>query len=79
MRLYVERGIEGGSFMTAVLENNFMRACGKADHINGERLLDFARFLYNEVPTSCFGSPEKVAAWIERGGLHGPESIEATS
>jgi len=71
MRLYIERGIEGGSFMTAVLCNDLMGAAGKADHINRECLFDYCNFLYNEAPTSCHGSREKVEAWIERGGLKG--------
>lgn len=71
MRLYIERGIEGGSFMMAVLCNDLMGACGRADHINRERLFDYCNFLYNEAPSSCWGSSEKVEAWIARGGLHG--------
>lgn len=34
---------------------------------------DYAMFLYNEVPTGCYGSREKVKAWAERGGFLGNE------
>ena len=71
MRLYIERGVEPGSFITAVLCNDLMGALGKADDINRHRLFDYGLFLYNEVPSSCFGSREKVAAWVARGGLQG--------
>ena len=64
MRRYIERGIEGGGFMTAVLCNDLMGALGKADEINHHALFDYGRFLYNEVPSSCWGSPEKVNAWL---------------
>ena len=59
MKRYIERGIEGGSFMTAVLCNDLMGALGKADEINRDRLWDYGNFLYNEAPSSCHGSPAK--------------------
>ena len=65
MRLYMEEGIEPGSFLMAVLENNLIEAFGRADNINRDRLFDFCQFLYNEAPNQCFGSPEKVKLWIE--------------
>lgn len=77
MRLWIERGIEPGSFLMAVLENDLMGALGKADEINAASLLAYGRFLYNEVPTSCFGSPEKCAAWAKRGGMNGPRQAVA--
>jgi len=71
MQLWVERGIEGGGFLMAVLCNDLMRALGKADSTNIKRLEDYGRFLYNEVPSECFGSRAKVVAWAEKGGMLG--------
>lgn len=71
MRLWVERGIEAGSFLMAVLSNDLMGALGKADDVNINRLKDYGMFLYNEVPGGCYGSREKVRAWSEKGGLIG--------
>ena len=71
MKLWVERGIEPGRFLGAVLRNDLMSALGIADSINRERLFDFGNFLYNEVPADCHGSRENYAAWMERGGLLG--------
>jgi hypothetical protein len=68
MRLYIEHRVPPGGFLTAVLSNDLMEACGRADHINLERLPDFCRFLYNYAPGRCYGSPEKVKAWLERRG-----------
>ena len=65
MRRYIERGIEGGSFLMAVLENDLMGALGKADRINLSRLHDYGTFLYNNAPSVCFGSREKVSAYIK--------------
>lgn len=77
MRLYVEHGIQPGSFLTAVLSNDLMRALGRADDINLHALPAYGRFLYNDAPSWCFGSPEKVEAWIERGGMLGDADTEA--
>ena len=71
VELYVMRGIPGGSFMTAVMENDLMGAAGRADSSNSARLGDWAMFVYNYTPSQCHGSPEKVTAWIERGGIVG--------
>ncbi len=65
MQRYIERGIEPGSFLMAVLCNDLMGAMGRADAINAERLKDFCGFLYNEVPGGCHGSPKAVSAWIK--------------
>lgn len=71
MRLYIERGVPPGSFLTAVLSNDLMGALGKADDTNLHALPAYGRFLYNEAPSPCFGSPEHVRDWCEAGGLAG--------
>ena len=76
-RLYVEHGIEGGSFLTAVFSNNFLEAFHAADPINTKRMEDWALFLYNDVPWNCKGSPEAVREWISVGGLMGLRKQEA--
>ena len=63
IKRYVEHGINPGSFMTAVLENDLHEAASRADDENINNLPAYVAYLYNEVPTSCWGSPEKVAAW----------------
>lgn len=68
-RLYVEQGIEPGSFMFAVLTNNFKEAFARADLINAHRMKDWAEWLVWHCPANAQGSYEKVTAWIERGGL----------
>jgi hypothetical protein len=77
MQLWVERGIEPGSFLAAVLRNDLMGALGKADSVNINRLKDYGMFLYNEVPSDCFGSHAKYVAWMERGGMMGHSKSEA--
>lgn len=71
MRLYIEKGIPPGSFMTSVLSNDLMGAMGRADHINQNRLFDYCVFLRSHAPIGSFGSPEHVKDWIASGGLEG--------
>lgn len=74
--LWISRGVKPGSFLRAVLENNLWKAIGKADVINARCLPQIISFFYNEAPSPCWGSPEKVKAWAARGGLlgHDPEA-----
>lgn len=71
MRLYIEKGIPPGHFMTSVLSNDLMGAMGRADDINRHRIFDYAAFLYNEAPIGCFGSPDHVSEWLKAGGIEG--------
>lgn len=71
MQLYIEEGILPGSFLKAVLSNDLMGALGKADETNLAALPAYGRFLYNEAPCGCYGSPAVVASWCNSGGLNG--------
>ena len=66
VRRYLEDGIRPGDFLNAVLENNLVEAAALADNINVHMLLDWAKFLHNELPLQCWGSKEKVEAWIKK-------------
>jgi len=64
-RDYVERGYKPGSFLRAVLSNDLVEAFGHADLTNLDHMRAWALWLFNEAPSMCWGSPERVAAWIE--------------
>lgn len=66
---YIVNGTPPGRFLTYVFSNDFVHAFAKADEINLARMQDYARFLYNHAPFDCWGSPEKVMAWIDRKGF----------
>ena len=68
---YVESGIRPGSFLTALLANDFMGAMGRADDENVRCLKQWAMWLYNEIPATAKGTYERVDQWCERGGLNG--------
>jgi len=64
--LYVTRGIPTGGFLYAVLTNNLFDAVTRADPMNRAALKDICVYVYNDLPQDCWGSPEIVAAWIEK-------------
>ena len=71
LKLYIEHGYPPGHFLTAVLNNDLRDSVGRADRGNLPRLGDLVIFLHNYTPSQCSGSPEKVKAWIAKGGLGG--------
>lgn len=68
---YIEQGILPGDFLQAVIRNDLAAAAGRADAGNRERLFDIVSFWYNEAPGQCWGSREKMEAWVEHGGAAG--------
>ena len=56
-----------GGFLTALCENDLMRAVALADTANGKALSQWVQVLYNYCPSRSYGSPEAVAAWITGG------------
>jgi len=73
---YVLKGIPPGQFLTALLENDFMEAAGRADMQNLANLDKWATFLYNFVPTACRGDDQAVRDWCKSGGLEGAKRDE---
>ena len=62
---YIERGEPVGDFLTALICNNLSEAIGRADYLNLANLPAFAAYFYNYAPASCWGSKEKMDAWLE--------------
>jgi hypothetical protein len=63
IRRWIEEGILPGSFLRAVLSNDFMAAVCRADDFNRPHLVDFAHFLHGYAPSGCFGSPDVLQTW----------------
>lgn len=61
---YVERHVETGGFLRAVLEDKLLDAVVQADEESRKVLLQICHYVYNELPSACHGSPEKVRAWL---------------
>lgn len=62
---YIQDRFEPGGFLMAVLSNDLKDAFGRADINNREAMFHIVSYLYNDAPANCWGSPEKVAQWLE--------------
>lgn len=73
LRQYADDHQPVGGFLTAVLSNDLKGAFGRADENNRAAMFDIVSYCYNDIPSECWGSPEKVEAWLSRR----PSSIQA--
>lgn len=62
---YAYDGILHGDFLKAVMENKLVEAFVHADLANASTMNSWASFLYNDLSSDAWGSPEKVAAWCK--------------
>lgn len=76
---YVENGIPPGSFLEAVLCNQFKEAFQRADSTNIENMKGYAEYVYWYLPSACHGSPTVVAQWIAQRGLKGLEDARSNA
>jgi hypothetical protein len=63
LKRYVSHGDDPGNFLRAVLANDLISACDKADSINIKLLPQYARYMYNNMPAGSWGSTERISAW----------------
>ena len=63
MRLYLERGIFPGSFLTAVIMNDFIQAAIHADSTNLPLLRSIAVWFCKHAPIGSYGSSENAQLW----------------
>ena len=66
---WIEHGVPPGDFLIAVICNQLKQSFMWADDINRFRMFDIVSFFYNEAPSECHGSEERMKKWQERGGL----------
>ena len=64
-RAYIEHGLPPGSFMTALLSNDLRETFACADYINQSLVREYLVWLWDAAPSACWGSRERVDAWIE--------------
>ena len=62
--MYINHKIKPGGFLRAVISNNLKDAVGMADDENLANLPAYVSYFYNEAPSDCWGSEEKLNAWI---------------
>jgi len=78
VRMYIEKGYNGGSFLTSLFSNDLTKTYMLADEENGAAIKQWVLFLFNTAPAGCWGSKEHVKDWIKDGGLVGHESDKVT-
>ena len=62
---YGKTGSYLGGFLTALVSNDLCDAICRADEDNLAGIHALVLFVYNELPSQCWGSREKVKAWRE--------------
>ena len=73
LMLYLEKGIQAGSALMAVLEGDLWDAVGKLDANNMNHLKELCIWLYNNPPSIAYGSRDLVGRWINHQGAEGYE------
>lgn len=64
MAAYVVDGRQTGGFLRACFENNFVVAIGRAGgDLSLKHIRGVAKWIYNEAPSRCWGSPGVVKTW----------------
>ncbi len=74
---YVLEGIPPGGFLTAVLSNDLMEACGRAEEDNRRLLFRYCQFIHNHTPGMCKGSPLRFKEWIAEHAKRREENVTA--
>lgn len=72
VRRYVMEGAPVGSFLEALFSGaRLTKVVGCADDENRKRLIEWAAFLYNDMPILSQGTPERFQTWMASGGING--------
>lgn len=61
---YLARGVVPGSFVEAMLTNDLRGVMQCADDQNIRAIPAIWSFLYNNIPSSAWGSPSNVSKWV---------------
>jgi hypothetical protein len=61
---YRDKRIPTGGFLWAVLANDLSKSFARADSSSLAALQDIIQFVWWEMPSVAWGSPEKVDAWL---------------
>lgn len=76
LELYINHGVQPGSFLMAVLSNQLHEAYMYADDTNFRNIPAYVDFLHNHVSSNIWGSPEKIKAWVNKNETERLEKLE---
>lgn len=62
---YVQHKILPGQFLISVLSNDLFGAVSRADSENLAALPDIVKYIYNELPSGCWGSREQIRSFVQ--------------
>ena len=65
LQMYVKHHVPTGSFLGAVLSNDLRDAFMRGDDDNLATLFHIVAYVCNEIPSECWGSPERVNEWLD--------------
>jgi hypothetical protein len=68
---YVATGVPPGKFLVAVLSDKLFESFNYADDYNSKNMLDIVRYVFNHIPSVCWGSQETMDKWMSHKGLSG--------
>lgn len=68
LRAYIDERRRPGRFLQMVISNDLKEALGAADEENMANIQAYVGYLYNEAPSPCWGSPEKMEQWLNPEG-----------
>lgn len=66
LSLYVNEGVPTGSFLRSVLSNDLFGAFERADQQNRDVIGLLVMYIYNEIPSECWGTRKHYHAWLDR-------------
>lgn len=65
LQRYLEKGIEPGGFLMAVLSNDLFGAFSRADTGNRVGMFAIVQYIYQNFPNGSYGSPERVDNFLK--------------
>ena len=71
VKRYVELGVTPSHFLYSLFANDLVGTYGRADKANRACMADWVIFIFNDLNSKAWGSPEKVDEWCRTGGEQG--------
>jgi hypothetical protein len=66
LEYWINHGGDLSGFWFAMMSGDYLRAALNADNDNSDYFVQIMRFLGQDAPSACFGTPGKVRKWQAR-------------
>lgn len=75
---WITHGIQPGSFLTAVFENDLMEAFARADMFSQMNMFSIVSWIYSHAPMGCRGSRTAMQEWaLMKAAMRKAEQVHA--